>query len=228
MKVANIKRLLIGFVMVVSSFAAVGLTPRLKMAEQHEKIMLEAIIPTQFNDWTADKIASNGIVNPQVNAELAAIYSQTLSRTFINSNGDRIMLSIAYGDNQSRDLQVHRPEVCYRAQGFEINSMVKSFIKTSSGSIPVMHLVAQQGGRNEPITYWVLIGEHVVRGNLEQGIARLKYGLEGVVPDGLLFRVSTISSDTKAAFVLQQSFVDDLLSALPQGSKSILVGRPSL
>lgn len=227
MKVANIKNLLINLALITASLAAWGLTPKIKMAEQHQKIVLETIVPMQFNDWRIDESATQGVINPQVGAELAEIYSQTLSRTFINSSGDRVMLSIAYGDNQSRKLQVHRPEVCYSAQGFQINSMVKSEIKTSIGTIPVMQLVAQQGSRNEPITYWALIGERVVRGNLEQGIARLKYGLTGLVPDGLLFRISTISSNDSAAFVLQQSFVDDLLKALPQGSKTILVGKLS-
>ncbi len=179
----------------------------------------------QFNDWKIDESATQGVINPQVGAELAEIYSQTFSRTFINSNGDRVMLSIAYGDNQSRKLQVHRPEVCYSAQGFQIDSMVKSEIKTFIGTIPVMQLVAQQGSRNEPITYWVLIGEHVVRGNLEQGIARLRYGLAGFVPDGLLLRVSLISNDNVTAFETEGKFIQELLNAIPDNKRAHLIGK---
>ena len=225
MNVVNLKNWLICMAMLIASFAALQLTPRIKLAEQHKKVNLETIIPTQFNDWKIDESTSLGFINPQVGTELAEIYSQTLSRTYINSTGDRVMLSIAYGDNQSRKLQVHRPEVCYSAQGFRIGNMSKGEISTTSGTIPVMQLLAQQGARNEPITYWVLIGEYVVRGNLEQGLARLRYGVAGYIPDGLLFRVSMISSNTNYAFELQQSFINDLMKVIPQNEKSSLVGR---
>ena len=48
------------------------------------------------------------------------IYNQTLTRTYINPRGDRIMLSIAYGRDQSDALQMHKPELCYPAQGFRL------------------------------------------------------------------------------------------------------------
>jgi EpsI family protein len=38
----------------------------------------------------------------------------------INPQGYRIMLSIAYGKNQSDALQLHKPEICYPAQGFTL------------------------------------------------------------------------------------------------------------
>ncbi len=135
------------------------------------------------------------------------------------------MLSIAYGDNQSRQLQVHRPEVCYSAQGFNVAELDKQVLQTGVGAIPVMQLVAQQGGRVEPITYWVLIGQKVVRGNIEQGGARRGYGLSGVIADGLLFRVSTISASKQEAYAIEQAFVSSLMESIPAAQRKRLIGH---
>ena len=137
------------------------------------------------------------------------------------------MLSIAYGGDQSRAMQVHRPEVCYVSQGFQVGSLSKDFIDTSGAKVPVMKLIAKQGSRIEPITYWVMIGDSAVRGNLEQGFARLKYGLTGKIPDGLLFRVSSIQADEAKAYQAQDTFTRDLLRAMSPSGRQRIIGNPS-
>ncbi|HOY86667.1 MAG TPA: EpsI family protein [Methylotenera sp.] len=211
--------------MVVASVLAIALKPTIRMADSGPKINLESLIPKQFGQWKIDETISNGIVNPEVANQLDIIYNQTLSRTYRNENGQLVMLSIAYGGNQSRDFQVHRPETCYAAQGFKIESKVKGLLSTPAGDIPVMRIVANQGQRVEPITYWIRIGEKPLRGNLEQGFARLFYGLQGKVADGLLFRVSSLSSSSAEAYNIQSKFVGELLSAVPSAERSKLIGK---
>ena len=211
--------------MVVASVLAIALKPTIRMADSGPKINLESLIPKQFGQWKIDETISNGIVNPEVANQLDIIYNQTLSRTYRNENGQLVMLSIAYGGNQSRDFQVHRPETCYAAQGFKIESKVKGLLSTLAGDIPVMRIVANQGQRVEPITYWIRIGEKPLRGNLEQGFARLFYGLQGKVADGLLFRVSSLSSSSAEAYNIQSKFVGELLSAVPSAERSKLIGK---
>jgi len=213
--------------MLGSVAATKALTPTTALSTHQEKIDLDKLIPQQFGDWKLDPNLAAAVVNPDVLNSLNEIYSQTLSRTYINRQGERVMLSIAYGDNQSRQLQVHRPEVCYSAQGFGVSQLEKQVLQTSIGEIPVMRLVAQQGTRVEPITYWVLIGHTVVRGNVEQGMARLRYGLSGFIADGLLFRVSTISGDKQSAYATQQAFVSALMTSVPGTQRPRLVGMPA-
>ena len=63
------------------------------------------------------------MVNPEAEAALAKIYTQTLARTYVNAAGERILLSVAYGDDQRGEAtQAHRPEMCYTAQGLAITS----------------------------------------------------------------------------------------------------------
>ena len=220
----HIGYLLAGLAMLLAAGFAVALTPHTLMVNERRALDLEAAIPKQFGDWHMVKTA-NQIIDPQVQAELNQIYSQTLARTYINSKGQQIMLSIAYGGTQDTKLQVHRPEVCYASDGFHISGMRYAHLDTPDGPIPVMHLVARKGERNEPITYWIMIGNTPVRGNIEQGIARIKYGLRGIVPDGLLFRVSDISAHPQHSYQLQQEFINQLLAVLSPVNRKRLAGQ---
>jgi EpsI family protein len=195
------------------------------MADQRPALKLETVVPRTFGQWREDTSIAPLKVSPDVQAELDRIYSQTLTRTYINAAGQRVMLSIAYGRDQGRAMQVHKPEVCYPAQGFQIVGIFKSVMATLAGEIPIMRLVAVQGPRVEPITYWIAVGDTVVRGALEQNIARIKYGLTGTVPDGILVRVSTISRDEDAAYRVHDQFVSDMLRALRTQDAARLLGK---
>jgi EpsI family protein len=163
-------------------------------------------------------------VSPDVAKTLDTIYDKTLSRTYVNDSGQRVMLSLAYGANQSRALQLHKPEVCYVAQGFRVTKLEKAEMQVGQSHLPVMKMVAVQGARNEPIIYWMRVGDDVARGWLEQNKVRLKYGLGGEIPDGLLFRVSNISTDVAESYSLQEDFVNALLRAVGERDRGVLIG----
>lgn len=204
---------------------AVAMKPGSRMAEQRPALNLEEAIPRSFAAWRIDPAMAPITVSPDVQAELEKIYSQTITRTYVNGEGTRVMLAVAYGGDQSRATQVHKPEVCYPMQGFQISNMVSGVLDTLAGRIPIMRMVATQGPRVEPITYWIAVGDTVVRGALEQNLARLKYGLTGTVPDGILVRVSTISRNPDASYAVQQQFIDDMLGAMPRELAGRLTGR---
>ena len=74
---------------------------------------------------------------------------------------------------------------------------------------------ASLGYRNEYASYFIRIGDRVLNGaSTELNKARLRMGIHGYVADGLLFRVSEITSDRKNAYALQDAFVYDLLAAV--------------
>jgi len=89
----------------------------------------------------------------------------------------------------------------------------------------VMQLVAKQGTRNEPITYWIRIGDTVARGWFEQNLARLRYGLDGKIADGVLVRISTISNDEPDSYRIQQTFLTAMLQAVNREDRFRLVGK---
>lgn len=212
--------------MVAASSAAVILRPNIKMLELGERVDFQLLVPQTIGEWSVDTLAEAVLINPVQQEELDLLYSQTLSRTYKNSQGKRIMLSLAFGGDQSRELQVHRPEVCYAAQGFQITDLTKVDVDFNGRKIPAMRLVGTLGSRVEPVTYWARIGDSVVRGNVEQGLARLSHGLRGYVADGLLFRVSSIDSNAAQAYLDHEKFIQQFLDVVPEDKLSVLLGKP--
>ena len=215
----------LGMFMVLSSVLAKVMTPVDMPSGYQVQINLETLIPNEFEGWKQDLTGVSSIINPEVEGELDEIYNQTLSRIYVNKQGEHIMLSIAHGDVQKTDMHAHRPEICYAAGGFDIGKMTKTFVDTAFGRIPVMHLVAKQGARNEPITYWIRVGDSLTRGWIEQKLTAMIYGLSGTVPDGLLVRVSSISNDEQASYRIQQAFLNAMLKAVRSEDRFWLVGH---
>jgi len=224
MKKSMVFSLLIGALMVSAAGATKMLTPTVKMADLQEKLDLAAAIPIQFGNWKVDESIIPLQVDPDTQAKLDKIYNQTLSRTYVNDMGQRIMLSIAYGGDQSDNMGVHKPEVCYGAQGFEVTKNVDTTLATDFGTLPVRHLHAVNGSRIEPITYWITIGKSIVASQGRQRLALLRYGLSGTIADGMLVRVSSIDPDDQAAYVLQQQFVNSMLHAISEQARIRLIG----
>jgi len=219
----SIPHLLIGLAMISATGLEVVMKPTVIFADEQEKVSLEIIIPKQFNDWRMEEMTSQ-LVNPEEQAAVNKIYAQTLSRSYINSKGERIMLSIAYVKDQSDSVGVHLPEGCYGGQGFGISDIAHDQLKTEFGAIPATRLLATKDERIEPITYWLIVGNKVVYGGWEMKKARLYYALRGIVPDGFLIRVSSIAADKNYGYVLQSRFVDDLLATLSPNQRMRLMG----
>jgi EpsI family protein len=86
-------------------------------------------------------------------------------------------------------------------------------------------LVAINGARNEPITYWVTVGDKATLPGLRRKLVQLSYGLNGMVPDGLIFRVSSIQPDADNAYKMQDQFVNALFSSIAPAQRDRLAGR---
>ena len=220
--------LLVAALMFAASAAAVALRPTHKLADAGPKVDLETMIPKQFGDWRIDASIAPVLPAPDVQAKLDKIYNQTLARTYVNRRGQRVMLSIAYGGDQSDSMQVHLPEVCYAAQGFQIDRASLGQIATDYGTLPVKRLIARLNSRVEPITYWITVGDEVVNAGYKRKLAQIRYGITGNVPDGILVRASSIDRDNLGAYSLQDNFLRDMLAAMPKKNRSKVVGRLDL
>ncbi len=225
-KAAARSGLALGIVMVFAAGLALVARPSARMAERRAPINLETAVPASFGDWRIDPSIVPIAVSPDVQAKLDRIYNQTLSRTYINASGQRIMLSIAYGGDQSNDeSQVHRPEYCYTSQGFQVRSSVVSKAVTGYGELAVRRLLAVQGPRSEPITYWITVGDSATLPGVGRKLAQIAYGLRGTVPDGVLVRVSSIDASTDFAYGLQDQFVAQMLKAVDPDTRLRIAGR---
>lgn len=219
------RRLLIGLAMLVAAGLAIVLTPSAKISSSGYYVDLELMIPKQFGDWRVDERIVPIQANPEVEEAVNKIYNQVLSRTYVNREGERIMLSIAYGGDQRDSMQVHKPEICYPAQGFIITDKSDSVIDTGFNQVPVSRLVAVMNRRSEPITYWIILGDKVPATGLARKLEQMKYGLTGSVPDGLLFRVSNIERDSTKAYAIHTRFINELLKHMKAEDRVRLIGK---
>ncbi|PWF40431.1 exosortase-associated protein EpsI, B-type [Massilia glaciei] len=217
--------LLMAALMAGAAVVTWAITPTAKLAATRPAVDLPAMVPSVIGEWREDKGMVAAVVNPETEAALSKLYAQTISRSYVHRDGRRVMLSIAYGRDQGGEAtQVHRPEFCYAAQGFSLDEQADGALATPHGAIPVRRMVAVQGARVEPITYWITVGDRATLPGLGRKLAQLSYGLNGAVPDGLLFRVSSIGRDKAQAYRDQDAFANALLAAASPAQRVRLAG----
>jgi len=215
---------LVGAACLSAAGAAYWLKPKKRLVLLDKGKMADAI-PIKFDDWSAE--TADGLVQPKTEGELAAtLYSEMVGRIYHQqSTGAAVMMLAAYGDTQSDLLQLHRPEACYPAVGFNIISSAPAKL-VLPGQVPMLvrHVVATMGDRQENIVYWTRMGEYLPNSGGEQRKARLQTAMQGYVPDGVLIRFSMVDDDAPKAFDQMSLFIAELMQAIPADKRPALVG----
>lgn len=231
MKFTRVGVVLASIAIAGTAIAAEVFAPRQLMARTTASQSLETVIPKQFGTWKlvpeispVKPVDLEAYVQPP-DPLSAKVYSQEVARGYTDGAGHIIMLMVAYGPVQNYKLKAHRPEICYTANGFRVSDKNSSILDYSGGSLKITRLIAERESRFEPITYWMKIGNDISNGVVDNQISRLKYGLRGILPDGALFRVSTIGLPKDASFKLQDQFIKDLLVALPSQERGFFLGN---
>lgn len=225
MKSSQAKALLAFGLMLLSAACAAWLRPTQHLTEHKPKVDLERIFPTKFSDWRQEQSGPVLLVSPDQQEWLTKIYSQTLTRTYVNGVGARIMLSVAYGGDQSDATRAHRPDVCYPAQGFSVRENRDVTLVIDDTRLPVRRMVAQQSHRVEPLTYWIMVGTLPARSGTEQKLAQLRYGIHGLIPDGMLVRVSSIDDNPNRGMQLQTDFLTKLYLSADESTRTTIFGK---
>ena len=227
MTAARWKAVLVLVLALLSSLAAYAWRPTQHLADMRPKLELAQLFPHSFGGWTEDTRGPVQLVSPDQQAVLNKIYNQTLSRTYVNSAGERVMLSVAYGGDQSDGTRAHRPDVCYPAQGFQLRSDGSATLSAGTHQVRSRQLVAQLGNRIEPITYWITVGERVALTGTDQKLAQLAYSTRGVIPDGMLVRVSTIDHNAEHAYAVHRQFIEELARSISGANRARVFGSPA-
>lgn len=210
-------------VMLAAAALAQWATPREPWRAASPKPLAE-LVPGRFEGWRPAGPVSLISSSPDLQAALDRTYDDSLARAYRHADGTLVMLSISYHRVQGRDRILHRPEVCYAGQGFDVRALEGDpHVEVASRSLPVTRLLAQ-GPRTEPVTYWLVVGDRVTRFGFDWRVATLGYGLQGVVPDGVLVRVSTLGAGGGDPFSRHQRFVQDLARAMPPADAARLFG----
>lgn len=219
--------LLAGLACLGAMGTAEWLRPRRQLVLMPAGATLKQIVPSSFGSWRGGE--SGDIVIPRTEGSLAArLYSDELGRLYRNADDDtsEVMLLAAYGKSQSDALQLHRPEVCYPANGFGI--AYRKFVDIAIGgfTIPAVALTAVAGSRFEDIVYWTRLGEALPRTAGEQREDRLAAAMAGYVGDGVLMRASAVRSEgDPAKFDQLREFLAQLVAATAPGDRPALIGK---
>jgi EpsI family protein len=184
---------------------------------------LARIVPREFAGWRELPTAPT-VVSAQTQDMLQSIYNEILARVYAAADGYQVMLSIAYGGDQRGTLRAHKPEICYPAQGFKLLDSADTVLTTEHGPIPARTLRTVLGPRNEPVMYWFAYAGRTSASSWERRLQSLRLTLTGQVPDGLLFRVSSIDADAPRAWQRQGDFVRALLGACAPSARARLAG----
>jgi len=211
----------------VAALSAIA-TPHRHLAAELAPLDLEGNIPRRLGDWKVDLSIVPILPSADVQQRLDQLYNTVFSRTYVDSRGNRIMFLIAYGTDQADRLTLaHLPEGCYSSQGFQVWPTSVATIRSEGRALEVRRLRTRKGLRVEPVTYWTTVGDRAFIDELGRRMARARYALKGIVPDGMLVRVSSIDEHEAEAFERQSDFISALFSGLPAATRVRLFGLPS-
>jgi EpsI family protein len=219
------RNLLIGVTCVAGAAAAYALTPRRRLSLLGGAKLAD-IIPAKLDGWSSTDVTD--LVAPKTEGSLAArLYNQTVERVYRrDDDGFEVMMLVAYGDTQSNELQLHRPESCYPAFGFALSrDSAFDLPIDSKTSIPARRLVADAPSRRENIIYWVRLGEFLPKDDSEQRTDRLKAAMHGYVADGVLARFSALADDPEQAWTAAGQCVSALIKSMAPAKRNVLIGN---
>lgn len=217
----------VALLMLIASLSATLLKPTLSSVDNAPD--LETTVPKKFGDWTAVpnpglQVSTSTGDGPDQNRP----YDQTVMRTYVNTQGQVVMLALAWGRRQQQEVKVHRPDLCYVAQGYQIQSLAPARFKVSDPSIhPVgKHMVASSSRGAEAVAYWIRIGTLYSEDAWATRMHILKDGFQGHIPDGILVRASLPLVDparAEQAWPVLDRFLNDLTVAVPDDSRALLL-----
>lgn len=219
------RHFIVGALLAGASAGAYAALPQVRYAPIDEQ-KFESWIPEKIGPWTVE--SSSGVVLPPPDALSDRLYDNLVTRTYVMPGGPAVMLLIAYNNKQDGVLQLHRPEVCYPAGGFNLSSTQPVLLTLAPGrDIPANVFTAEGAQRTEQVLYWTRLGENFPRRWLDQRMSVMEANLKGEIPDGVLMRVSLIDTDQARALELLRRFLATFFSVAPRPLQRVLVGGNS-
>jgi len=182
---------------------------------------LDALIPTTIGRW--NYVTASGLVVPPDDPLEKLIYAQVMTRVYSDGVSPPVMLLIAQNGRQSGFLQIHRPEICYTAAGYHISAITPHPIPVAGTIVPTNRMEATNRGQTEHVLYWTRVGNKIPANWRDQKLAVAEQNLDGVLPDAILVRVSTVDNDPAAALTNIDQFVSAMMESIPPNRRSVLI-----
>jgi EpsI family protein len=133
------------------------------------------------------------------------------------------MLLLAQSGSETGILQIHRPETCYTASGYHVSAVAPHPVSVGSAVIPASSMDATSDGYTEHVLYWTRIGNRMPASWGEQKMVVAEQNLRGVLPDAILVRISSVNSDSAAAWASIDAFTRELISSVRPQWRNVLI-----
>lgn len=182
---------------------------------------LEDLVPKSIGPWHF--VTASGLVVPPEDQLEKTLYSQMLTRVYSDGVNPSVMLLMAQSGSQTGFLQVHRPETCYTAGGYEISALAAYPIQIGSKLLIANSIDASSGGATEHVVYWTRIGNKIPASWRQQKLAVAEQNLSGIIPDAILVRVSCVTDDANAARATIDAFVRTMINSIPPNRRSVFI-----
>ena len=216
----NRRKFLMGLTFAAAAGFAFWRKPRVKRDYLGSQ-KLEDLVPKTIGNWNF--VTTSGLVVPADDPFERSIYAQILTRVYSDGVHLPVMLLLAQNGGQTGFLQIHRPETCYTAGGYQISPIMPHSIAFGSKTIEANRMDAAAGGPTEHVIYWTRVGNRIPSSWEKQKLAVFEQNLQGVVPDAILVRISAINDDPAPALDAIDNFVRALLQSLPPDRRSVLI-----
>jgi EpsI family protein len=209
-----------GLAMLSAAGIAVARKPDIKI-DYLGNHKLEDVVPERIGRWKF--VSTSGLVVPPEDQLVLALYSQTITRVYTDGNTS-VMLLIAYSASQNGFLQVHRPEFCYTAAGFDLSDFAQHEVPLGPAKgLPVNTMTAIRDSGGEKLLYWVRIGNHIPLSWAKQKLVFAEDNLRRLIPDSVLVRVSTPLDGSDAPMSVLNEFVRDMIEAVAPPMRRVFV-----
>jgi EpsI family protein len=214
------RKMLVGLLFCSAAGAAAWRRPS-KHLDYLGRGKLEDLVPKSIGRWNF--VAASGLVVPPADQLRDAIYSQLLTRVYAYEGGVPVMLLIAQSGTQTGVLQVHRPEFCYTASGYQVSTVAPHPIDIGGRVLRATGMEATSGGDWEHVVYWTRVGNRIPVSWVDQKLAVAELNLQGIIPDAILVRVSCVTSDANLARKTIDEFIRTLLTSVPANRRSVFI-----
>lgn len=194
------------------------------------KIVNPRIASAKFRSWIPQRVGpwalegTSGVVLPPPDALADRLYDNLATRVYTGPGQAGVMMVIAYNYMQDGVVQLHRPEFCYQAGGFQLTPTVPTSVTLQDGRrIPASAFTATNADRTEQVLFVTRLGASFPTSWVEQRASVLWANLHGEIPDGTLFRVSIVDANRERGLGVLHDFVATFVQEAPPGLKHILV-----
>ncbi len=182
---------------------------------------LNALVPKTIGPWTFE--TTSGLVLPPPDATADRLYDEVLTRVYSHPDLPPVMFLVAYSSVQDGLLQLHRPEVCYPSSGYRLSdTQIQAIRFTNGDTVTARMFSAANAMRVEQVLYWTRLGTALPTSWTQQRWAVVMANLHGVIPDGVLVRMSCIENDAEKAFGVLRTFASDLAASVTPEARKLL------